>query len=73
MVPPLPGYVNGPPPSCFAYGCLFSLPLLAPRFDPDSLCIVAQDGLTTRLLVVDYSTLGIIEQVGSGDIECPLL
>jgi len=34
------------------------------RFDPESLCVVARDGLTSRLLVVDYSSLRVIEQVG---------
>ena len=33
------------------------------RFDSNSLGIVARDGLTTRLLVIDYLGQGVIEQV----------
>ena len=48
----LPLNVALKPICCFRY-----------RFDPDSLCVVARDGLTTRLLVIDYTTLEVIEQV----------
>ncbi|GAX83579.1 hypothetical protein CEUSTIGMA_g11004.t1 [Chlamydomonas eustigma] len=32
-------------------------------YEPDSLSVVARDGLTTRLLVLDYSSLAMIEQL----------
>ena len=39
------------------------------RYDPCSLGVVARIGLTTRLMVVDYADLGIIEQVEGGGAD----
>ena len=48
--------------------CPVSLRLLH-RYDPCSLGVVARIGLTTRLMVVDYADLGIIEQVEGGGAD----